>query len=163
MRGRCRAVVGLVVAALGRAGAPAHPFTQPPIRHVWVVNLENANLADTFANPEHAPYLAGALRNEGVLVSNYFGTGHNSLDNYIAQVSGQSPTPASQGDFTVDPFPLPAPLDVHGQAITQGSVYPTNVRTIADQLAARGLTWKAYMEDYETDPFHNGPCGTIST
>src|SRR3954467_14570832 len=116
------AVIGLVVALLGASGGTARAFTQPPIRHVWVVNLENANLADTFANPQHAPYLAGALRNEGVLVSPYFGTGHNSLDNYIAQVSGQAPPPGSQGDFTVGPFPLPAALDVHGQAITQGSV-----------------------------------------
>src|SRR3954463_14184750 len=90
MRGRRGGVVGLVVALLGGSSATAHAFPQPPIRHVWVVNLENANLADTFANPEHAPYLAGALRHEGVLVSNYFGIGHNSLDNYIAQVSGQS-------------------------------------------------------------------------
>src|SRR5207302_8470082 len=33
-----------------------------------------------------------------------------------------------------------------------GCVYPPAVKTIADQLEARGLTWKAYMEDMGNDP-----------
>ena len=48
-------MIGLVLTVIGLSSGPAHAFTQPPIRHVWVVNLENANLADTFANPAHAP------------------------------------------------------------------------------------------------------------
>ena len=33
-----------------------------------------------------------------------------------------------------------------------GCVYPAGVRTVADQLEAKGLTWKGYMEDMGNDP-----------
>jgi hypothetical protein len=32
-----------------------------------------------------------------------------------------------------------------------GCVYPATVKTVADQLTARGLTWKGYMEDMGND------------
>jgi phosphatidylinositol-3-phosphatase len=34
-----------------------------------------------------------------------------------------------------------------GQAVGQGCVYPASVPTVADQLTAKGLTWKAYQQD----------------
>jgi hypothetical protein len=34
----------------------------------------------------------------GALLKNYFAIGHDSLDNYIAQISGQAPDPATQND-----------------------------------------------------------------
>jgi hypothetical protein len=44
---------------------------------------------------------------------------------------------------------LPAP---DGQVTGQGCVYPASVKTVADQLEARGLAWKGYMEDMGNDP-----------
>jgi hypothetical protein len=35
-------------------------------------------------------------------------------------------------------------------------VYPAAVQTVADQLDARGLTWKGYMEDMGADPVRDG-------
>src|SRR5204862_7414449 len=35
-----------------------------------------------------------------------------------------------------------------------GCVYPSQVKTIADQLSARGLKWKGYMEDMKTPCRH---------
>src|SRR6266508_5592981 len=74
------------------SGAPAsaEPAVQvPPIRHVFVINLENFSFRDSFDNsfPDRA-YLASVLRSQGVLLENYYGIGHNSLDNYVAQISG---------------------------------------------------------------------------
>jgi hypothetical protein len=37
-----------------------------------------------------------------------------------------------------------------GIAVGQGCVYPTAVKTIGDQLEAKGLTWKEYAEDMGT-------------
>ena len=34
-----------------------------------------------------------------------------------------------------------------GQTLGQGCVYPAATKTMADQLTANGLTWKAYMQD----------------
>jgi hypothetical protein len=41
-----------------------------------------------------------------------------------------------------------------------GCVYPSNVKTIANQLAAKGYTWKGYMEDMGNNPERESPvCG----
>ena len=45
-----------------------------------------------------APYLARTLRAQGVLLTRYYGTAHNSLPNYIAQISGQGPNAQTQAD-----------------------------------------------------------------
>jgi hypothetical protein len=39
-----------------------------------------------------------------------------------------------------------------GQAIGNGCVYPTSIRTLPDQLNAAGKTWRGYMEDMGNDP-----------
>ena len=71
------------------AGAAPKP---PPIKHVWVINLENESYTYTFGAAGHkfAPYLTKTLPSEGALLKNYYGTGHDSLDNYVAEISGQS-------------------------------------------------------------------------
>jgi photosystem II stability/assembly factor-like uncharacterized protein len=82
------------------------------------------------------------------LVADYFGIGHESLDNYIAEVSGQAPNPDTQGDCLAPADFTPGIVDApQGQAIGQGCTYPARVKTIADQLQAKGLSWKGYEED----------------
>ena len=34
----------------------------------------------------------------------------------------------------------------------QGCVYPASVKTVANQLQAKGLSWKGYMEDMGNNP-----------
>jgi hypothetical protein len=65
----------------------------PPIRHVFVIVLENESYASTFGDPSADPYLARTLPSKGVLLTQYYGIGHESNDNYIALVSGQGPNP----------------------------------------------------------------------
>ncbi len=118
-----------------------------PVRHVWVIVLENKGYDNTFGPKTKAPYLAQELVAQGQLVPNYYGIGHSSLDNYIAMVSGQAPNPQTQGDCPVFTEFAPGTMGPDGQAIGQGCVYPTAVKTVADQLSAKGLNWKGYMED----------------
>ncbi len=54
--------------------------------------MENEGFSSIWGPGSPATYLNGTLRKQGELIDNYYGTGHNSLDNYIAQVSGQAPT-----------------------------------------------------------------------
>lgn len=68
------------------------------VRHVFVVVLENEPYEVTFGKQSLAPYLAHTLPKEGILLPNYYGIGHHSLDNYIAMISGQAPNPATQDD-----------------------------------------------------------------
>jgi hypothetical protein len=132
----------------------AHAAAGPPIRHVFVVMLENENAATTFAGQPPSPYLAQTLPAQGALVPNYYGIGHSSLDNYIALISGQAPNEKTQLDCPLfSEFLLQQPgLDAHGQLLGLGCVYPNTVKTLPDQLEAAHLTWKGYMEDMGQDP-----------
>ena len=56
-----------------------------------MINLESEPFGYTFGRPAAAPYLSQTLAGEGALLTDYYGIGHDSLDNYIAQVSGQAP------------------------------------------------------------------------
>jgi hypothetical protein len=69
-------------------------------------------------------------------------------------LSGQAPNPLNQSDCQdyVDFQPSPAVLDGNGQAVGAGCVFPANVLTLADQLDARHLSWRGYMEDMGNDP-----------
>jgi phosphatidylinositol-3-phosphatase len=128
------------------------------IRHVYILVLENKAYRDTFGRRSPAPYLAHTLPSQGVLLRNYYGIGHMSLDNYIALVSGQAPNEETQLDcVTFSELRLSSPrLDAHGQALGTGCVYPPMVRMIGDQIEAAGLRWRAYMEDLGNDPAREG-------
>ena len=132
----------------------AHATEVAPIRHVFVLMLENQNAAVTFSGGPPSPYLAQTLPARGALLPNYYGIGHASLDNYIALISGQAPNEKTQLDCPLfsDFLLLQPGLDAHGQLLGLGCVYPNTVKTLPDQLEAAGHTWKGYMEDMGKDP-----------
>jgi hypothetical protein len=154
-------MVGAFAAAI--AGAAERPAAGlPPIRHVYILVLENQSFGVTFGQDSPAPYLASNLTKQGALLRNYYGIGHSSLDNYIALISGQAPNAETQGDCpTMTEFRMSKPkLDSNGQALGTGCVYPKVVKTLADQLEAAKLTWKGYMEDMGNDPIRESvTCG----
>src|SRR5436305_5470913 len=140
--------------AMPRAATPA----PPPIKHVFVIVLENENYDSSFGKDSKAPYLAQTLPAKGMLLKNYYGIGHVSLDNYIAMVSGQSPNPQTQSDCQVYTDFAPDVIGADGQAMGSGCVYPADVKTVADQLTAKGLTWGGYMEDMGNTPTDAQTC-----
>jgi phosphatidylinositol-3-phosphatase len=125
----------------------------PHVRHVFLIVLENQSYKTTFGRSSEAPYLAHTLTKRGVMLPNYYGIGHSSLDNYVALISGQAPNEATQGDcVTFSEFQFDSPtLDAHGQALGLGCVYPQMVKTLPDELEDAGFSWKAYMEDMGKD------------
>ena len=148
-------VTGVLAASPTTASAkPAASTQPPPVRHVFVVNLENKGYDETFGPGSPAPYLSKTLRAKGQLLTQYYGTAHNSLPNYVAQISGQGPNPQTQGDCQVYSDFVQAGTVAPGQAVGDGCVYPAGVKTIADQLEAKGLTWRGYMEDMGTPCRH---------
>jgi phosphatidylinositol-3-phosphatase len=143
-----RFLVGVLSAScLLAAGAPPAAADLPPVRHVFVIVLENKGFEETFRTGSQAPYLGNTLPLQGQLLSNYFGIAHVSLPNYIAMISGQAPNPQTQADCLQFTEMQPGTLAADGQAVGQGCVYPAPVKTLADQLPAKGRTWKGYMED----------------
>ncbi|MEO7217355.1 MAG: alkaline phosphatase family protein [Gemmatimonadaceae bacterium] len=123
-----------------------------PVRHVFLIVLENESYATTFSPNTKAPYLADSLTRAGAFLTQYYGTGHSSLDNYISMISGIAPTPATQADCGRFSEFVETGIAPDGQPIGAGCVYPAHVPTIANQLADAHLTWKAYMEGMGNDP-----------
>lgn len=127
-------------------------FDGRKIGHVWIIVLENEGFDTTFGPNSLAPFLAKTLPSQGVMLNQYYATGHVSLDNYIAMISGQAATVQTRVDCTFyDDLELTG-ITSDGQAIGTGCVYPRQIRTVADQLTAAGKSWKGYMEDMGKNP-----------
>jgi hypothetical protein len=167
----------------------AKPPVQTPantINHIMVIQLENESYASTFSNKSPAKYLNGTLRRAGQLIPNWFATGHVSLDNYVAQLSGQGSNPLTNSDCDLNQYVnmLPGTDDSNhsaypGQVDGSGCVFPTptattnGARTIGDQLdlaagqiafTDTGVTytpgapvlWREYAEDMGNTPSRDG-------
>jgi phosphatidylinositol-3-phosphatase len=156
--GIAASLVLAAIVALGTAtGASAASKTNPPpIKHVFIVVLENEDASAAFGPGSKAPYLARQLTAKGELLRNYYGVAHVSNPNYIAMVSGLGPNMQSQVDCQVFDDFTPGIPTAQGQFLGQGCVYPAGVETIANQLDGAGFSWHAYMQD-----MNNGaPAGT---
>ncbi|HEY2180838.1 MAG TPA: alkaline phosphatase family protein [Solirubrobacteraceae bacterium] len=142
----------MAAGATGAQAATSTAFKLPPVRHVFVIVLENQGYAATFGNPTADPYLAQTLPAEGALLENYYATGHESNDNYVSLISGQPPNAQNQADCPrFDNFTGALMLE-SGVEAGSGCVYPAEVPTIGNQLSAAKRSWKAYMEDMGNDP-----------
>ena len=136
--------------------------------------MENKSYDATFTGLNNNTYLWKTLPSKGTLLTNYYGTGHYSQDNYSALVSGQAPLYDQQLDS-------PTYKDAAGAVITdksdpnygqfkaagdpytlQGSVYPSSVPTIFNQLSAANVSWKAYAQDLG-NPDASGAAHSVTT
>jgi hypothetical protein len=144
------------------------------IKHVWLIILENKSYDATFTGLNNNTYLWRTLPRQGVLLENYYGTGHFSLDNYISLVSGQATQPDTQADCpNYDAFA--GDVNTHGWLYTNpnfgqftsaagpnaapgsnGCVYPAGVPTLFNQLDKAGVSWKGYAQDLG-NPDAGGP------
>jgi hypothetical protein len=148
----CAALPSGLLATLA-SPAPASPSVKrPPIRHVFVLVLENESASTTFGTHSPAPYLAKTLTSEGAYLPRYYGTGHESNDNYIAMISGQAPNPQNQADCQFFTNFEPGTIGSDGQALGSGCVFPKNVKTVGDQLQSARLTWRDYNQSMGADP-----------
>src|SRR3954467_14730524 len=114
---RC-AIALFILVAESLAAAPP-----PPIRHVFIIVLENKGFEETFGPSSPAQYLSRTLTGQGQLLRQYYGIGHRSLPNYIAMVSGQAPNFETQGDCLVYTTVKPGTqTSFFGQTVGQGCV-----------------------------------------
>jgi hypothetical protein len=139
------AIAAVSVIGVGATGVPpsaaASPTPKSPVKHVFVVVLENASASEV-ASPTFSttmPYLS-SLATKGVSLDQMFAIGHVSLDNYIGMTSGYEPNAKTSADcFQYD------------------CVYPAGQDdNVANQLEAKHLTWKGYM-DGMTQPCQKPP------
>src|ERR1700735_1118833 len=171
LRRRAGAGVVAVVAILAGlfAAVPiAQAYTPPPIKHVWIIDMENASFGYPCGSSGHtsAPYLTKTLVSQGAMLPNYYGTGHDSLDNYIAEISGQSGNYELNEDCGIfSPFVQFGgenfdKFTKYGQLSGEGCVFPKYINTLAGQLSKHHLSWREYAQDMGNDPHRDG---TVTT
>jgi hypothetical protein len=125
-------------------GAPATSL--PAIKHVFVVMLSDEPYASVFGPESKLTYLARKLEPKGELLVRYYGVAHEELAGEIALISGQGPTAQTQTNCRTYTAITPATVGASGQVLGQGCVFPHSTETIGDQLTAKGLTWRAYVQ-----------------
>jgi phospholipase C len=130
-------VVGTGVLATSNAHASRAITLEgiPRLSHVFTIVLENESFASTWGAGSPARYL-NSLRCRGVLLTHYYGAGHASNDNYISMTSGQPPNPDTMSDCEN----WLSCVETDSSAVYGGGT------SIADQLEAAGLSWKAYAD-----------------
>ncbi len=163
-------------AASSRTGATITSTGLKPgqIKHVWLIILENKSYDATFTGLNQNSYLWKTLPSQGVLLKNYFGTGHSSQDNYLSMVSGQAPEEDTQSDCSVEDFDFGSNSTIVKSGVNRGQVasganaaqpsganapngangctYPTDAPTLFNQLDAASETWKGYAQDLGDQP-----------
>jgi len=124
---------------------PTETTEEPTTPHVWVVTLTGQDAPALFG-AQAPPYFA-ELAKQGAVLDGYAPLAGGSIPNGVALLSGQAPNPATlAGCPTYDDVPA----DTYDATTTliggAGCVYPTSVVSLPDQLAATGLTWRAYVQ-----------------
>jgi hypothetical protein len=104
----------------------APPLSQvPAFSHVYVLMLENQEYNNIVDNA-NLPYLNGLISRYG-LATNYHGLTHPSQPNYLALFSGST------------------------QDVTDDDAHQLDAMNLADQLDARGKTWRIYEQNVRPD------------
>jgi hypothetical protein len=126
------------------AGSPAKKL--PPIKHVFVIMLSDQPYAAVFGPSSAAPYLAGTLEHHGELLVHYDAVAHEELANEVALLSGQGPTAETAANCPNYTDIIPASVGADEQVLGSGCVYPQATQTLPGQLAAKHLSWRAYVQ-----------------
>ncbi|MBV9101835.1 MAG: hypothetical protein JOZ46_10465 [Candidatus Dormibacteraeota bacterium] len=147
---------GALVAAALCLGATVHASAAqglegvPHLDHIGVLVLENESFSSTWGASSPATYL-NSLVPGGAFADMYYGTGHVSLDNYIAMTSGQGWQPSTGSDCA-------------SQNLFQCSqiVSTPSSTNIADQVEGASGTWKGYMDSAPSTCFHGDASATAT-
>lgn len=130
----------------------------PPIEHVFVVMLSDQPYATAFGPASEARYLTGTLEKRGTMLERYYGVAQQALAGTIGLLSGQGPTEATAVDCPTYSELTSTGVDEHEQVLGQGCLYPDSTDTLPIQLAAKHLSWKAYIEGIDEGGSTPGPC-----
>lgn len=123
------------------------------IRHVFVISLAGHGFDATFGAGSPATHLNGTLRPQGVLLDGWTSLGGAGLPDLVAAIGGQPPNADTRaGCPAFSEIPPTTRLTSGGVVTADGCVYPNTVATLGDQLTARALPWRAYVEDLDRGP-----------
>jgi phosphatidylinositol-3-phosphatase len=127
--------------------------------HIFYIMMENHAYSQIIGNTQDAPFI-NRLASQNHLASNFHGVTHPSLPNYLAAISGDfqgifddcqaganitcAPEEfvPNSGDGTSSISLTPAQYNT---ASTTAHLFPG--KNLVDQLEAKGVSWKSYMEN----------------
>lgn len=116
--------IAFVLVSILSAQVFAAPTTGKYFDRAIFVIFENTNYSDALKQP-----FLGQLARQGALLTNFMALTHPSQGNYIALTSGSL------------------------SGVTNDNSVDLDVRNIVDLLEAKGISWKAYAEDYPGNCF----------
>lgn len=144
----------LLIGSLSAASHPPAPRTSartvsapramPRYQHIFVIVEENKGYHQIMDHPAWTPVIH-RLAHEYGLASHFYAEVHSSEGNYIAMLGGDT-----FGIHDDDAFFCRQDTESHFCEDSHEPGYADHDLTapsLMDQLAARGLTWKSYMED----------------
>ena len=152
------ALAAATLGAPAAAGAAA-PATGSGPAHIFYIMMENHAFDQIIGNTQDAPFI-NQLAAQNHLATGFHGVTHPSLPNYLAAISGDfqgiyddcqagaSITCAPEefvpnsGDGTSSTLLTQAEADA-----ASNTSHLFAGKNIVDQLEARGISWKAYMEN----------------
>jgi phosphatidylinositol-3-phosphatase len=106
----------------GHGAVPSPPLRAPALNRIALIVLENRSFEQVIGN-RSAPYL-NSLARRGALATQYYAITHPSLPNYLALTVGG-----------------------HKKVNHDCSTCRSGGRSLANQLEAAGISWRAYFED----------------
>ena len=130
----------------------------PPVKHVFVIMLAEQAYASVFGPASTAPYLSQTLERRGELLVRYYAVAHQGLPDGIALLSGQGPTAETAVNCPAYTNVEPGTAGADGQVGGSGCVYPASTQTLAGQLTAKHLSWRAYLEGMDEPGAASGAC-----
>jgi len=133
------------VASTG-AAAPGKAVTSavPTYQHIFVIIGENKGYNQLMDHPDWTPVIHRLASQYGI-ATQFYAEVHSSEANYIAMLGGDT-----FGIHDDDAFYCHAGVHETGCEKTSERGYADHdlvARSLMDQMASKGLTWKAYMED----------------
>ena len=139
-------------------GSRASDEEHERLDHIFYIMMENHGTDQIIGNTADAPAINRLASQYGV-ATNYFGVTHPSLPNYLAAISGDfqgiwddckagADVTCAPEEFVPDSGDATATVLLTPAQIASASSKPHlfDGANLVDQLEARRLTWKAYMQ-----------------
>ena len=140
-------IVGVGMAGVSAAGPSSTPNKAiPRYQHIVEIMMENTSYGTIIGN-SNAPNI-NALASQYGLATNYWGVTHPSEPNYVANIGGDFFGIQDDNQFYCTPALASTDPNCAGTTVD----HTVNSQSLADQLTARGMTWKGYFQSLPPTP-----------
>jgi phospholipase C len=130
----------------GVGSAAAVNSAIPHYQHIVEIMMENTSYGTIIGNT-NAPNI-NALASHYGLATDYFGVTHPSEPNYVANIGGDYFGIQDDNQFYCTPALATTDPNCAGTTVD----HTVNSQSLADQLTAKGMTWKGYFQSLPPSP-----------